>query len=222
MAVTARNDSGQGRSPNDLIPDGLAPPRGNILAAALGELGVAEDPPRSNRGSIERYFPAWQKRQLASRDEQLGRLCQGPAWCAYYVCWCWAHGMGEHPLGAAIGSVHQMAVRAEQRSLWMPLLGADMVIGPAPGDAFIMLDRAYRRDDVCSGHTGLLLRVSEDGREFVTIEGNSGDRVRIGRRRADDPRMRGVISVTGDLGGGDWERGLGDITAEDVAALGTR
>jgi hypothetical protein len=201
------------------IPAGLSPERQRICEVALAEIGTGEVPFASNRGPCERYMPAWQINALRQRDREEGRTVLGPPWCAFFVCWVWHQALGQHPLGAHVGGVAAMRGRAMERHLYLPMdPDADLIVGPAPGDAFVML-----ADDGRSGHTGIILRVSPDGREWVTCEGNTGHRVRVGRRKVGATRMRGVISVMADMGHGLWELGLGDVEGvEDVTALGTR
>ncbi|MFW6086402.1 MAG: hypothetical protein ACODAG_04295 [Myxococcota bacterium] len=207
------------------IPAGLDPRRRRICEVALAELGTRERPHASNRGPVEKYFPAWKRRRLEQQDAAAGRKVRGPAWCAFFTTWCWQQALEEGSPVGHIGSVHRCATRARDGRRWVDFGGgfadAEMLLGMAPGDAFVMLDRPLGYGS--SGHIGIILRVSEDGLRWVTVEGNTGHAVRLGLRRADQPRMRGVISVLGDLGTGDWETGLGDLDGvEDVTELGTR
>ncbi|MFW6023949.1 MAG: hypothetical protein ACOC9O_04305 [Myxococcota bacterium] len=205
------------------VPAGLHPDRRRICEVAIGEIGTGEVPHASNRGPVERYFPRWQVRDLEEKDARAGRQVRGPAWCAYFVAWCWSQALEHHPLDAPVASVDEMSLRAWARGLWIDLRDpGDLVMGPAPGDAFVMLDGLFDQLRNDQGHTGLILRVSRDGHEWITVEGNTGHAVRLGRRRVDEPKMRGVISVLGDIGTEGWEVGLGDVETADVGALGTR
>ena len=117
-----------------------------------------------------------------------------------------------------MGSVYRLTKLAHGRHRWIPLEGAQgLVVGPQPGDAFVQLRRGLERPG--PGHVGIVLRVSEDGREYTTVEGNSGDRVRLGRRALEADSILGVISPL-PLRMESFELGL--IGGEDVSGLGTR
>lgn len=205
------------------IPDNLSPAREAICREAVKYIGMKETPFGRNRGPIEEFFPPWQRRALQKRDRLAGYIVKGPPWCAFFVTHVWMKALrtrDKSPVGH-IGSVHRMAQRAEDKGLWMPTVhDSAVVFGPAPGDAFVMLDDPLGYGS--QGHTGLIIRVSADGKEFLTIEGNTGHAVRVGHRRYDEDEQRGVISVMGDMGHGLWEFGLGGAEHEDVERLGTR
>ena len=137
-----------------ILPRGLSAERKALLEVARAEVGTREDPPGSNAGPVEKYLHPW------ARDE-------GPAWCAFFVCWCLREAFPERNL-PWIGSVNRF-VRGAKGEGWG-------VAYPQPGDLF-----AWVRADG-TGHIGFVLRVSEDGNRINTIEGNSGDRVRAATR----------------------------------------
>jgi hypothetical protein len=50
----------------------------------------------------------------------------------------------------------------------------------------------------CTGHIGFVLQVANDGNSYNTVEGNCGNRIKIGRRDMGDPLLRGFINIIGD------------------------
>lgn len=156
------------------IPDGLGPKRTRILEVALEELdrGVVEQPRGSNRGPlVDRYLPSW------------AQTTPGPAWCAFFVCWVLRQALSKIPTGSVRGGVHALKKDAENRGLYREKGAYD----PAPGDVFVMdMGRG-------TGHVGFVIGYS--GELIETIEGNSGDRVRAGVRRIDDPKLIGYIAT---------------------------
>jgi len=155
------------------IPEGLGEKRTRVLEVALAELDldVREQPPGSNRGPlVDRYLPSW------------ARTTPGPAWCAFFACWVLRQALGNVPTGGVKGSVAQLRKDAMSKALWRPL---EVGYLPAPGDLFVQ-DHGGGK-----GHTGIVIGASATA--YATIEGNSGDRVRAGVRRFDDPKLVGFI-----------------------------
>ena len=159
-------------------------------------LGVAEVPRGSNRGPVvDKYLPKWRVR----RDER-----PGPPWCAFFVTWCLEKALGEKPFGANHGSCRRLHREANIRGM----LQAE----PTPGDQFVMLYRDKHGRVTSKGHTGFVLRVSGDGAEFNTIEGNCGHRLRLGTRQVDPTRKHDMHflrpSQTESQIPMAWERGI--------------
>lgn len=180
------------------IPAGLGPQRQRILEVALAELDVCEDPPCSNRGPrIDQYKPAW------ARTEP-------HPWCAWFVTWVLKKALGKVPTGRRRGGVAALRRDARRAGLWLP----KHLHSPMPGDAFVMDTGGGK------GHIGFVLRVSPEGDRISTVEGNSGDCVRIGTRDLTGERIVGWIDTVPDESCAGYERGL--IDGEDVAAKGTR
>ena len=154
----------------DTIPKGIGEIRSKILASALADLGVREDPRRANRGAldplgrgVDRFQPHW----VPDPAPQY-------AWCAAAVCTWWHDGMGSHPFGHREGSVDKLQDLAIFHERYRKT-------HPIPGDAFILL---HGRDTqgIDRGHAGLVLRVIElaEGRGRIrTIEGNLRNAVRL-------------------------------------------
>jgi hypothetical protein len=127
-------------------PAGLA-----ALAAAAGELGVAEEPPGSNDGPrITEY------RAASGAEATPGR------WCAYFVSWAAAQA------GTPLGDAGQGFAAVSQIEEWAGRTGRLLPAGepPRPGDIVL-----YGAE-----HVGIVESVGP-GDRLVTVEGNHSDRV---------------------------------------------
>jgi len=190
------NPSGDAQRNNYVgtIPEGITGARADVLRQALDEhaLGVREEPDGANWGDgVVKYGgqPGW-------------------AWCCLFASWCEKQALGEYPLDAKFASCFQAWQAAKKLGFTTP--------DPAPGDQFIMLYKNSAGQLTGTGHTGFVLAVSEDGQWINTVEGNAGNRVKIGKRPVS--QMYGFINFYGDADQlGDWSRGLvGTVsTAED-------
>lgn len=168
------------------IPDGITGLRRQILEIAVKEHGVCEDAGIPNRGSeVDKYLPA---------DRTSDPSEAGPAWCAYFASWVTREAFGKHVLGQPVASVWTAYQRARQNGRWTSN-GGDT---PAPGDLFVNLKDESYPSTWTTGHIGFVLQVSKDGKSINTVEGNCGNRVKIGLRHLDDPLTRGFINVAGD------------------------
>lgn len=158
------------------IPARLGPRRTRILQVALAQhtLGVEEVPNGSNRGPlVDAYLPSSARSQ------------PGPPWCCYFYSWVVHEALDQWPLGARFASCHLARRRAGSLGLYIPKgMHSDR---PLPGDAFVM-DRGGGH-----GHIGFVLRLSEDRRLINTVEGNCGNRVKVGTRWLEDPEIIGFI-----------------------------
>ena len=120
------------------------------LQAALGEVGVAEQPPGSNDSP-----------RIAQYRQATAGSGVGP-WCAYFVSWA------ARQAGAPIGDSGQGYGRVDDVWAWgertgraTPASGAK----PQPGDLIVWDE-----------HIGIVQSVDADG-TIHTVEGNSSDRV---------------------------------------------
>lgn len=189
------------------IPKGISGTRKAMLETAVREHGVREDRSRPNRGKdVDKYQPA-----SVTCDPRK----DGQPWCAYFVSWVVKEVYGKHLLGEPVASVWTAYQRARKYKRWLPKEGSL----PIPGDAFVMLHRDNYKTNWCTGHIGLVLQVAKDGKSINTVEGNCGDRVKIGRRSLSDPKIKGFINIVGDRP--DFTRGS-LRGAKDVGARGTR
>ncbi len=186
------------------IPDGLTEDRRKILETAVRQHGVREEG-KANRGEeVDKFFP----------ESAVGSSGDGPPWCCFFVSWVTKEVMGTYPLGERVGSCHVAWKRATERGMWEPNDGRV----PTPGDAFLILHEDPNKG-WCTGHIGFVLQVGRDGKSINTVEGNCGNRVKIGRRSLGDPTLRGFINFFGDHP--DFRRG--ELRgAKDLGKAGTR
>ncbi len=122
------------------------------LAAAQGQVGVAEQPPGSNDGP-----------QIAQYRSATAGSGVGP-WCAYFVSW--AAAQAGAPLGEAgqgFGSVSALYAWGQRTGRATP---AGPGVRPNPGDLIVWGGR----------HVGIVESVDPDG-SIHTIEGNSSNAV---------------------------------------------
>jgi hypothetical protein len=209
-----RHPSGKAQKSNlaPLIPSGLPLRRQEILAKATAEHArkVKEVPSGYNRGPhVDKYFPAWLRKKWPDKKTK------GVAWCAYFVNWIATEVMGKRPWGGYIGSCFALYNACKEKGLAI-YSGHERV---RPGDLGLMFKTNPDKNHQQSGHAFLVLRVSEDGSEINTVEGNCGNRVKIGWRKTRD--VSRFVNFCGDvLPTGTWERGV--IKADDVGSHGTR
>ena len=160
------------------IPDGICEARQNLLSTALNEhkIGVTELPGGSNWGDgVTKYLEGI-----------------GPApWCCYFYSWVYHQVHAAYPLDARHGhcltfwKAAKKFEKAHDRKVYVPI----------PGDAFVMLYRSNKGTLTGSGHIGFVLSVSPDGKAFNTIEGNAGDRVKVGTRYMSQSTLEGFINL---------------------------
>lgn len=160
------------------IPDGISEARQKLLSIALNEhrLGVKESPLGSNWGDgVTKYLEGI-----------------GPApWCCYFYSWVYKQVHNEWPLDARHGhcltfwKAAKKFDKAHDKDVYVPI----------PGDAFLMLYRGNKGTLTGSGHIGFVLSVAPDGKAFNTIEGNTGDRVKVGTRFMSQSTLEGFINL---------------------------
>jgi CHAP domain-containing protein len=120
------------------------------LQAALGEVGVAEQPPGSNDSP-----------RIAQFRQATAGSGVGP-WCAYFVSWA------ARQAGAPIGDSGQGFGRVDDVWAWGERTGRAMPAAgttPQPGDLIVWDE-----------HIGIVQSVDPDG-TIHTVEGNSSDKV---------------------------------------------
>jgi len=185
-----------------IIPTGLPDERRRLLEVALKEHGAKEEPNGSNRGPrIDKYLPSW------------CLTYPGPPWCCFAYSWVCKQALGYYPTGRREGSCTAAYKRAKKQGVWIPRRDSNF---PIPGNAFVMIKGGGK------GHIGFVLRVEDDGSRINTIEGNCGNRFKVGLRDV-DKRITGYIDVCGDSGGipiESFDRGV--IDASDVGHATTR
>ncbi len=175
------------------IPDGLTPLRIKQLEIALREhqQGVHEDPNGSNSGdSVSKYGGN-----------------KNP-WCCYFWSWCNKQCFGVYSLKAQYGLNSAAWDKAKALGMTRPKEG----YLPIPGDAFMMFYRDKDGKLSKTGHIGFVLRVEvKDGKAVAinTIEGNTSNRVKIGKRDLADATIVGFINnFPPDEQPTNWETGL--------------
>jgi len=165
------------------IPDMLSPDRYLVLDRAVTERarGVREEPLGSNAGpEVLKYG---------------GK--KGNPWCCFFVHWVMHTALGRWPTShGKCGSCSLTFSTANKDHITTPF--------PRPGDIFIMQRRENNK--IVGGHTGFVLRVSEDGKSINTVEGNCANRVKIGLRKIET--IHGLINGYKDPLPVNWERGL--------------
>ena len=120
------------------------------LAAAQGEVGVAEQPPGSNESPRIAQF----------RQATAGAPGPGP-WCAYFVSWA------AREAGTPLGDAGQGFGRVDDVWAWGQSAGKALPAGstPSPGDLIVWDE-----------HIGIVESVGADG-SINTVEGNSSNMV---------------------------------------------
>lgn len=133
--------------------DGVAAAPGlRALAEARRFLGVAEQPPGSNRTQFGRWFGA-----------------DGQPWCAIFLSYCFKVGAGFVLCGGVdgLGVTSNGCAYVPTLERWLRETGQWVVSGPQPGDIAI-----FDWDGGPPDHAGLVERDLGEGR-FATIEGNT-------------------------------------------------
>ncbi len=132
------------------------------LASARNEIGVKEEPKGSNRGPrVDLYTGG-----------------KSQPWCSHFVSWC-VEQNGQSPFGH-LASVASLRKWGKNNGRYRPVGSGT----PAPGDIFTMA-RYDKAGKLVGGHTGFVASVAGGGATVGTVEGNSGDRVKEGRRSLD-------------------------------------
>jgi hypothetical protein len=154
---------GQPAAMTSLLPTGGTPGGRAALAAAQGEVGVAEQPPGSNDSP-----------RIAQYRQATAGSGVGP-WCAYFVSW--AARQAGTPIGdqgQGYGSVDQVWAWGERTGRAMPATGTV----PQSGDLIVWDE-----------HIGIVESVGPDG-SINTVEGNSSNQV---SRRTYGPDANGAV-----------------------------
>jgi hypothetical protein len=186
----------------------LTPLRTAVLDLASGEhrAGICEIPDGSNwGGGVSKYLQA--------------AGSAGNPWCCFFWSWCVHAATGAHPFGRPMGHVLTTWRRAQAKGWARDKAG----YAPIPGDAFVMLYRNKKGSLSGTGHIGFVLRTDrvQNARAFNTVEGNCGNRVKVGRREMSQGTLIGFINqYPAEEQPTSWEAGL--VAASDVAGSGTR
>lgn len=155
------------------IPNQLSASRIAILTEAVAWIGVAELRDRPNRGPVKRGrgVDAVQPPYIVASNRK------APPWCASFVSHVWQRALGREVWKPIIRAADRIKDHARSKQRWYDA-GSAL---PVPGDAFVLL-HAVDTPAFNKGHTGLVYRVSEDGKWIETIEGNARNAVRVIKR----------------------------------------
>lgn len=200
------NPSGAAQKSNiqPKTPTGLTAARRKVLAIAQREhaLGTHEDPDGSNWGD--------------GVTKILDGVGPNP-WCCFFVWWVWSQAHGSYLWGKRHGHVQTVWRIAKANGVAQP----KEKYTPLPGDFFVMLYKNSHGNFTGSGHIGFVLSVSPDGESFNTIEGNAGNRVKVGTRSMSQSSLVGFINPYGDdASTNDYEKVL--LVADNVVGDSTR
>ncbi len=188
------------------IPRRLTSKRKRQLEIALAEHDddVHEDPDGSNWGDgVIKYGGQ-----------------QGWPWCCLFWSWCSRECFGHYPLKAR----HASCKRAWEKTQTLGMNRRKGKYIPIPGDTFLMLYKDKKGNFTGKGHIGFVIRVRvKDGRAVAinTVEGNCGNRVKVGERSLLDTGIVGFINpFPAHEQPRNWERGL--VRAASVRRQSTR
>lgn len=159
-----------------MIPDGIVGDRFEVLSVGLEEYRtrVHEVPDGSNWGDgVTKYGgnPGW-------------------AWCCLFVSWVYKQAVGKYPFGQKQSSTWAGWQYAQQKHIYH----ARENYTPIPGDMFLMQYKDTHGNYLHKGHIGFVLAVDMKKKKFNTVEGNSGNRVKVGVRGIFSNTMIGFIS----------------------------
>jgi len=140
----------------DALDSAPAAPGLRALAQARRFVGVAEQPPGSNRTPFGRWFGA-----------------DGEPWCAIFLSYCFKVGAGLVLCGGSsgVGVTANGCAYVPTLERWLRDTDQWLAGAPAPGDIAI-----FNWDGGPADHAGIVERGLGDGR-FASIEGNSDGRV---------------------------------------------
>lgn len=147
--------------------------RGQIaVAIALGEVGVRENPPGSNRGACPPGATG------GCVDAYTGGRAQ--PWCAHFVSWAFEQ-TGFSPFGH-IAAVNALRSWGRSQGWYVDRSAVERgVFEPMAGD--ILTEPRYDSTGaLVGGHTGMVVRFDRPSRLLETVEGNRSDAVVLGSR----------------------------------------
>ena len=184
---------------------------------------ATERPRRRARRARGRRQGGSRRRKHRRRCHQISARGKGAFWCCYFWSWVNREAFGKHSLKAKYGRVSSAFAKA--RLLGMARQKGDYI--PIPGDAFVMATSESEMGEfkfTGTGHIGYVLRVEVSGGKAVAIntaEGNSSNRVKLGKRNLSDAAIVGFINNYGpDEQPTGWQPGL--VSAADTEGTTTR
>jgi hypothetical protein len=127
------------------------------LSNAFSQIGVTEDPPGSDsdpRGMIQKYM-------------QSSCWTQGPAaWCAGFVCWCWANTL--NPIYFKTAWVTGLENWATQHDVFHRVTAPEDFEKVIPGN-FYTIDQ---NGNGISDHAGIIASFDPETKTLYCIDGN--------------------------------------------------
>ena len=136
-----------------------------VIATALKQLGVVEDPVGSNAGAHVNVFTGnW-----------------AVPWCALFVSWC-VREQATSPITKPLPAVVQWRTWLKDKGRYKTAL-TDRV--PSPGDVFIILYKGAEGVDSGHGHIGFIVSYDQASQTIRTVEGNTSNGVRSKTRKLD-------------------------------------
>lgn len=150
--------------------------RGQIaLSIALEEVGTREVPSDSNRG------PCSTGATRGCVDAYTGGRAQ--YWCAHFVSWSFEQ-TGFSPFGHEM-SVSRLRSWGKSTGWYIPIKSVrDGSFQPMAGDIFTMqrFEGTGAQRHLAGGHTGFVISYDPVSQSMETVEGNTGDAVKIRTR----------------------------------------
>lgn len=92
----------------------------------------------------------------------------GQSWCAYFAESCWKQSFGkDHPLYTALDKLFSGSAVATWSNF---KTSAKFKTGATPKPGAVVI---WRHGSGWQGHAGIVVEATSDGKEFVSVEGNS-------------------------------------------------
>ena len=183
---SAINNYDNRETARDYCFDGLTEITRTAIELAFSQLGIYEDA-GDNRGTMEKYGAG-----------------AGVAWCAAFVSWLFGAGQdnnSNNPLDFT-ASVSNLRSQAQEAGYYSEVGSYT----PVPGDIMIQKSNG-------ASHTGIVVAVY--GNTIYTIEGNSGDAVRL---REYEIGGSSYQKISGWIRMNEWTGGSGDIPTDTYLA----
>ena len=179
---SAINNYDNRETARDYCFDGLTEITRTAIELAFSQLGIYEDA-GDNRGTMEKYGAG-----------------AGVPWCAAFVSWLFGKGQdsnSNNPLDFT-ASVSNLRSQAQEAGYYSEVGSYT----PVPGDIMIQKSKG-------ASHTGIVVAVY--GNTIYTIEGNSGDAVRL---REYEIGGSSYQKISGWIRMNEWTGGSGDIPTD--------
>jgi len=203
LLANSGNSGTQSYNATSVAPAGSVSASGNYNVAPTGSAGtfgnytVSSSPLGGYANNLVNYASQWVGRINSDRQGNI-QFSGGKerSWCADFVIYCMRQTLGRNcPSWFNSPRCYYLKENAKQNGHYIELPASNkaefIANNVKPGDVMIQL-QSNSHDS--SGHTGIVESVNPDG-SFVTIEGNSSDKVQRVTRRPNDVILRGFIRV---------------------------